>query len=103
MTPRLDLARATEIAGVHAKARKRVLPGYEQVIRQDRPEFEGEGVERSVELLRLEDERRGKTGVVPASDARSAGPEVLRTEVVDDGERRSWRSCWGVCRPVRHQ
>ena len=52
-------------------------PGDDRVVGEDRAELERKRVERSLELVRGEQQRRGQAGVVPRVDARRAGAQVV--------------------------
>ena len=75
MAAGLHFARAAEIGGVHRQPVERVGAGDELVVGEDGAEFERKSIERSAELLRGEDERRGERSLVPCLDTRGAGAQ----------------------------
>ena len=58
MAARLYFARAAKIGWIDGERSERVAAGHDRVIGEDRAEFEREGVERLLELVRGDEERR---------------------------------------------
>ena len=65
MAARLYFARAPEIGRFHLRALERVPAGHDRVLGENRAELERERVERILELVRREQQRRRESGVVP--------------------------------------
>ena len=96
MAARLHFARPPHVGGVDRERRERVAAGDDDVIREDRAELERERVERSLELARGDEQRRGEAGVVPRGDASGGGAQIVVRHRLHDRERRRRRAVVSV-------
>ena len=89
---RLHFDGAPQVGGVDAQRRKRAAARDDDVIGEDRAEFERKRVERLRELARRQEERRREAGVVPRLHARRRRAQVVARHRLDDRQRPRRRS-----------
>src|SRR5580765_5098575 len=91
---RLYFARAADVGWVEPRGGKRIRARDDDVIGEDRTELQRKGVERSIELVCGDEQRRGQPVRVPRGDAPRARVQVFAGHALDHRHRP--RRCLGV-------
>ena len=94
---RLHFAGAPQVGRIDGQRRERVCAGDDGVVGENRAELERKRVERLLEFVAGDQQRRRETGVVPRVDPDSAGAQVGWRQRVDDRERVSRQAPGARC------
>jgi hypothetical protein len=84
---RLDFAGAPQIRGVDHERREWIRAGDDRMVRENCTELEREGVERLLEFVRGDEERRREPRLVPRVDADRARAQIAGRHRFDDRQR----------------
>ena len=94
---RLDLACAPQVRRIDGERREWIRAGNDGMVRENRTELEREGVERLLELVRGDEQRRREPRLVPRVDADGARAQIAWRHGVDDRQRVRRRRVVTVC------